>query len=358
MKLAFSLTRSLSLSFACVALIAVSVEQAFAVDSVTRKSDLKKIIGTISSMSKTELTIKRLQGEETIAANDVASIEFDGGGAELKLGYAEENGGRFEMALQRYLKAKSDAKSPSTYLMGEYEYVIARATAKQATVDADKRNQAIQKLTSAQKSYPDHIRFYESVFLLSQLQLLEKDFDGARSTLTVLKKAPWTDFKLAASIVEARVLMNEGKVDEAIVLFDAAAKSAGDSPADQSRKNEAILGHARGLLVRAKYEDALKILDSILEKRGPVEDNSVEAEAYVLQGQALRGLGRNKEAALAYLHVDILFPREAAFHAESLYQLSVLWKLVQHPDRSIEASGKLVQLYPNSEWRKKLTDGE
>lgn len=341
-----------------VAITFVSATSVSAVDIITKKSDGKKVSGTILSMFKTDLTIKKLQGEETIPANDIAAIEWEGGGPELKLGYVEENGGRYETALQRFLKAKSDSKSTNANLQGEYEYNIARVTAKMALVEPDKRHQAIQKLQAAEKSHPDHFRYYESILLLSQLQLLEKDFEGVRTTLNILKKAPWPEYKLAASIVEARALMNEDKIDEAIALFESAEKSADDSPASQSRKYEAILGHARALLARTKYEEALKILDTILDKRGPVDDNAVEAEAYMLQGQALRGLGRNKEAALAYLHVDILFPREATFHAESLYQLSVLWKLVQNPDRSAEASGKLVQLYPNSEWRKKLTDGE
>ena len=339
-------------------IIAIPLSPGFAIDIITKKSDGKRVNGTISAMSKTELTLKRNVGDpETVSANDIAAIEWEGGGPELKLGYSDENGGRYDSAAQRFLKAKGDAKSPSDFLKGEFEYMIARVAAKQALSDPEKREQAIQKLISAEKAYPDHVRFFESVLLLSQIQLAAKDFAATRKTLETLSQAPWSDLKLAARIAEARVLVGEGKIDEAIAAFDSVASAAGDSPSDASRKYEAKLGHARGLIMQTKYEDALKILDDVTDK-GPVDDSAVQAEAYTLQGQAYQGLGRNKEAALAYLHVDILFPRESAYHAEALYQMSNLWKLVQHPDRSADAAGKLVQLYPNSDWRKKLGGGE
>ncbi|MEI8019522.1 MAG: tetratricopeptide repeat protein [Schlesneria sp.] len=344
--------------FVSVTIVALPLNSLFAIDIITKKSDGKRVNGNISSMSKTELTLKKNQGEpEIVSANDIAAIEWEWGGGELKLGYSDENGGRYDSATQRLLKAKADAKSPSDFLRGEFDYIIARIAARQALADPEKRQQAIQKLIAAQKGYPDHVRFYESVLLLSQIQLAEKDFAGARSTLEKLSQAPWNDLKLAAQIAESRVLVAEGKIDEAITGFEAIVASAGDTPADISRKFEAMLGHARGLIAQTKFDEALKILDVVTEK-GPAEDSTVQAEAYILQGQALQGLGRTKEAALAYLHVDILFPKEAGFHAEALYQMSNLWKLVQHPDRSAEAAGKLVQIYPNSEWRKKLVGNE
>ena len=350
--------KSFSRIVTLVTTMVIPMTPLFAIDIITKKSDGKRVNGSISAMSKTELTLKKNVGEpDVVSANDIAAIEWDGGGPELKLGYSDENGGKFESATQRFLKAKADAKSPSDFLKGEFEYMLARVAAKQALADPDKREQAIQKLIAAQKAYPEHVRYYESVVLLSQIQLAAKDLTSVRKTLEALSQSPWNDLKLAARIAEARALVAEGKIDDAIAAFDSVANSVGDSASEAPRKYEAMLGHARGLIMQSKFEDALKILETVTEK-GPADDSTVQAEAYVLQGQAYQGVGRTKEAALAYLHVDILFPRESAFHAEALYQMSNLWKLVQHPDRSAEAAGKLVQIYPNSEWRKKLSATE
>ena len=96
--------------------------------------------------------------------------------------------------------------------------------------EPDKREQAIQKIEAAQKAYPDHVRFYESQLLLSQIQLAAKEFAAARTSLEKLSQAPWNDVKLAARITEARVLMAEGKLDEAISSFESVAASAGTRP--------------------------------------------------------------------------------------------------------------------------------
>ena len=326
-------------------------------DTVTRKSDGKKFGGSIIDMSKNEFRVKKSVGEpDVLQANDVSAVDWAGASGDLRLGVSDENGGRFEMAIQRYTKSQTESKNPSEVLKAEFMYVIARTTAKMALSDPAKQASAIQLLQAAQKSGPDHFRYYESVNLLGQMQLAAGDFVGARTTFGILAKAPWSDYKLAARIAAGRILIAENKLDEAVTEFEAAGASASDSPADQIRKYEALLGQARALVMQAKYEDGLKLLETVTDK-GPAEESSLQAEAYVLQGDSLQALGRAKEAALAYLHVDILFSRETTQHAAALFNLVKVWKLVQLPDRSTEAEAKLVQLYPNSAWRKKLAGG-
>ena len=120
---------------------------------------------------------------------------------------------------------------------------------------------------------------------------------------------------------------------------------------------EAMLGQARALIAQTKNEEALVILELVTDK-GPADESALQAEAYVLEGNTLQALGRMKEAALAYLHVDLLFSRETALHAEALYNLAKTWKLVQNQERSDQAGGKLEKMYPNSLWRKKLIEGK
>lgn len=330
----------------------------FALDTITRKSDGKKFTGAITSMSKTEINFKKSVGEpEVIQSNDVAAVEFDGGGPELRLGYTDENKGNFDLAIGRYTKAKGDAKSPSDNLKAEFDYIIARVAAKVAMADTAKQDAAIAGLLAVQKARPEHFRFYESVITLGQLQLAKGDFAAARATFDQLNKSPWSDYKLLAKIASGRIFVAEGNFDAAAKEFEEAAAAATDSAADQTRKYEAMLGQSRALIAQSKFEDAMKILDLVTDK-GPADESTLQAEAYVLQGNALQSLGRNKEAAIAFLHVDILYPRESSLHAEALYNLAKTWKLVQLDGRSAEAEAKLVQNYPNSVWRKKLADSK
>lgn len=336
------------------AVVAIQASSLMAVDTVTRKSDGKKFGGTITDMSKNEFKVKKAVGEpDVIQANDVAAVDWDGATGDLRLGASDENGGKYDTAIQRYTKSKTDTKNQSDALKAEFDYVIARATARMALADPTKLDEAIQKLQAAQKSHSDHFRYYESVGLLGQLQLAKGDYAAARDTFAVVAKAPWSDYKLAARIASGRILTAENKLDEAAKEFEAASAAAGDSPADQVRKYEAMLGQARALVMQSKHEEALKILELVTDK-GPVEESALQAEAYVLQGDSMQALGRAKEAALAYLHVDILFARESSQHAAALFNLIKVWKQVNLPDRSAEAEAKLVQNYPNSVWRKKL----
>lgn len=346
--------RSTGIHLACLLAIVAVASPAWSADIVNRKSSAR-VAGKITGGSKTELTIKPATGDAVnVPANDIASVEWDDASADLKLGISDENGGRFDSALQRITKSKTDSASAGEQLKLEFEFLIARITARQAIADPAKRDAAIKLLQAFLKSGANHFRYYEAAGYLGQVQLAAKDYASARTTFEILSQAPWSDVKLSAKIANGRVLMGEDKPDEAVKVFDEAIATAGDSAADKARRYEAMLGKARALILQSRHDAALADLDEVTTK-APANDTPVQAEAYVLQGNALQALNRNKEAVLAYLHVDILFPRESAFHAESLYHMARLWKTVQAPERGLDAEAKLQSAYPNSEWTKKLS---
>ena len=91
--------KSFSRIVTLVTTMVIPMTPLFAIDIITKKSDGKRVNGSISAMSKTELTLKKNVGEpDVVSANDIAAIEWDGGGPELKLGYSDVNGGN---ALER-----------------------------------------------------------------------------------------------------------------------------------------------------------------------------------------------------------------------------------------------------------------
>ena len=79
------------------------------------------------------------------------------------------------------------------------------------------------------------------------------------------------------------------------------------------------------------------------------------AEAYLRQGDCYQEQQKIRDAVIAYLHVDVLFPTEKELHAEALYRLARLWAPAGRPDRAREASAKLNEIYPDSEWTRKLS---
>jgi tetratricopeptide (TPR) repeat protein len=336
---------------------ALAVSAADAADIVNRKSGEKRVAGAITGATKTEVTVKPSTGEPvSIPANDVASVDWDEAPSDMKLGKGDETNGRYEAALQKFTKAADEVKSGSDLVKTDLDFLIARTTARLALTDPARRDEAVTKLSGFLKAHSDSFRFYDAQQWLGQVHLARQDFSAARSTFETLGQAPWSDYQLSAKASLGRVLMGENKLEEAIQAFDAAVAAAGPSPADQDRKYEAMVGKARALIALNKKEEALTVLDEVVDK-GPQDVSALMAEAYVLQGDCLQAVNKTKEAVLAYLHVDVLFQRESASHAEALYHLAKLWKTVQHPDRALEAQAKLEGTYPNSEWTKKLGSG-
>jgi hypothetical protein len=95
------------------------------------------------------------------------------------------------------------------------------------------------------------------------------------------------------------------------------------------------------------------LLEEVIAK-APADDVKVNAEAFLRQGDCLREQGADKDALLAYLHVDVLFSSEKAMHAEALYRLATLWDKVGSKVRADEAREKLKSDYENSEWARQL----
>lgn len=339
---------------ASLAMLQVTV----AADALTRKSGGSRVGGAVTAVSKTEVVIKPSTGDAvTVPANEIATIDWDGAPPDLALAVSDENGGRLDSSLNRLAKAQEAAKSANNNIKADVEFLIARVTARQALVDAAKQEAAVEKLRAFQKAWPDSFRYFESQNYLGQVLLAKADYAGAREAFDALSKSPWKDYQLAATISTAKILSAEGQADAAVKLFDEVIAGAGDNPAEQGRKYEAMVGRARGLVAQSQFPEALKTLEDVTNN-GPPDNSALQAEAYVLQGSCLQALNRTKEAILAFLHVDVLFARESTYHAESLYQLSRLWRTVQHDDRALDAQAKLVSSYPNSEWAKKAAGAQ
>ena len=109
---------------------------------------------------------------------------------------------------------------------------------------------------------------------------------------------------------------------------------------------------AECLQKQAKFDEATKVFANILEEASD-DDKKTLAETCVRLGDCYQAAGRTKEAILAYLRVDLLFPKEKNQHAEALYHLSRLFAKDGKPDKAAEAQAKLQESYPRSPWTAK-----
>jgi len=341
-----------------LALWSLAAASAGAVDTVTRKSTEKAAIGEITSVSRMELVVKpRIGNATTVPANDILDVDWDAAPPSLKLGRSQESSGQFDLALKSYQQAVTENQSSNANVRAEIEFSLARVTAKTAFADPTKLAEATAKLTEFTEKHRDHYRYFDAELLLGDLALASNDATSAEAVFDVLLTAPWADFQMAGNIGKGRILFARDDITGAKQAFDAVALQTPKTPAETSRKLEAMLGQATCLQKQQQNAEAVQILDQVVQETA-VNDTRLQAEAYVRQGESYAAMGdKKKDAIRSFLFVDVVpaLAQHTDFHAEALYHLAQLWPLVSHQEWGIEASARLQQLYPNSVWAKKLS---
>ncbi|MGQ0637441.1 MAG: hypothetical protein ACT4QC_22780 [Planctomycetaceae bacterium] len=329
-----------------------------AVETVTRKHD-KPLSGEVTGVSKTEVTVKVKSPREetlTIPANEIQHIGWTGESPETNLARSDEAAGRFQKALDGYKKAQAGSKSTNPLARLEIDYAVARAAGRLAAGDPEKAADAIRQLEEFRSKLADHYRYYEAVQLLGELYLAHKDFPKAQAAFDALGRAPWAETKMVARIATARLLAEDGKQEEALAAFDTVAGTSASGAREESLRQEAVLGKARVMVSQGQFAGAEKLLAEVIARADP-EDARVNAEAHVRLGDCLREQGKDTDALLAYLYVDVLphLASERALHAEALFQLARLWDKVGRKDRAAEAREKLqADELKDSAWARRL----
>ncbi len=331
---------------------------AWSLDTVNRKSQ-KATGGTISSITANEVVVTQKIGnkEEKIPANDITKIEWDAQPPEFTRARSFIDGSKFADAKEPFeALLKTDLK-PN--VKTDVEYYLARIAYQSAQGDPTIAKEAIKKLADFTTLRKTSYRYYEALTMLGEIALISGDDAAAEKAYDAMAKAPWPETKLAARIGSARVLLAKNDAAGAKKAFDEVASAEAKTPAETSQKLEGMLGQAECLMQEKKYPEAVKILEQVIDTSAP-GDTRLQAQAYLRQGDCLKALGeKTKEAAIAYLHVDVL-PTLAAhkdLHAEALFNLAGLWGSLGQADRAERAQAKLKEEYPNSEWTKKLGGG-
>lgn len=342
-----------------IALAATVERTAVGLDTVTRRSTEKRAAGEITEISKTEIIVTPKVGSPTtVPANDIERIEWDSEPASLKLARSNAASGQYQLAIENFNKAKSEAPAGKEFLQADIAYGICHATGKLALVDAEQHSAAVEQLNAFIESHPDHYRFFDVLLLLGDVHLAKEDTVEATAAFNRVATAPWPDYQMGANIALGRTALLQGDVVAARTAFESVSGMQAKSPAEEARKYEALLGLATVLQRENKYQEAAEALNEIIHNTS-VDDVRLQAEAYVRQGDCFAAItGREKDAVMAYLHLDVIpsLSRENDLHAEALYHLARLWPLLGHVDRADLAAGKLQSDYPNSPWTKKLAN--
>lgn len=337
--------------------LAVSATQALAIDEVIRKSGVGSAKGSITEITTTNVTVKPKIGQAvTVPANDIDRVRWDGEPPKLNLARSAEQAGRLQEAMEAYTEIAKDPKAKDENIKRDIDFMMARTLGKMALSDPSKSDEAIQRLEAFNNANPDHFYFYEGRLVLGQVLMAAKEYPKAGLAFDAVKKAPWADFKMAANSAGAKLKLVQNDIAGALQDYESVIALKATTAAEKSRRYEAILGKATCLTQQKSYDEAVTALGLVI-KEAPAENGQIQAEAYIRQGDCFQAKGQLKEAILAYLRVPVLFSKEKALYAESLYHLANLWGRVGKPERGDQARQDLEVKFPNSEWTKKLAAG-
>ncbi|NBV44055.1 MAG: tetratricopeptide repeat protein [Planctomycetia bacterium] len=308
--------------------------------------------GKITAVTPNEVQIEDRAGEiRRVAVDRIRDVQFAGEPQSLRSARGMLSRGRAAEALEEIAKveaAELDGAEPT--VLADMDYVKAVAAGRVALVTGADPRDAGRLVNDFLQKHPESHHLYDVQELLGDLLARAGRADNALAAYSQMAKGP-PAFKVRAAAAKARMLLDQQKHREALAEFDAAlAVDAGDE-ASGAQKRAAALGRARSLIGLGRHDDAIGVVTTVIDQSDPEEGDALAA-AYDTLGVAYRSAGRDQDALIAFLTVDLVYNGSPEAHAEALWNLVELWERARNPERAREARATLDASYPGSRWAK------
>jgi tetratricopeptide (TPR) repeat protein len=326
---------------------ALSSPQFAAADKV-KVIDGKQSSGRLAENTPTELMIELGATKKRFAVNMIETVSFEAEPSDLTQARNAVRAGRYEDALALLEKIAVGSLNRDE-IVQDVEFFKALAAARLALAGSGSKADAGKKLLAFEKAHKTSFHYFETCEALGDLLAALNKFDQAESFYAKLGSAPWPDYKMRAGVLAGRALVGQKEYVRALARFEEVLATEATGKEADRQKLAATLGKAAALVGSGKSDEAIKSVEAIIAKADP-ENVELNARAYNILGNAYRGVGKKKEALLAFLHVDLLYSKFPDQHAEALANLATLWIEVDKADRAAQARSVLNEKYPDSVW--------
>ena len=325
-----------------------------------RLLDRSEISGEIVVASPNEIEIKDQRSEQVkkVSIDRIREVALADEPDSLRNARGMLFRGDAASALQELTKVQdADLQGASDRVLAEMQFVKAAALARQATLTGNGLAEGEKALRDFVSKNPKTHHFYRSAEMLGDLLAKAQKFPDAATVYSALEKGP-AALKVRAASAKANLNFAQGKFAEALNDFENAAKVQTDpkDAASEQQKLEASLGTARCLARLEKDTDAIALIQKVVKGADP-EERDMLSKAYAVLGDAYRAAGKEQDALIAFLTVDLVYNTQPESHAEALFNLAQLWDKAQNPERARQAKQALEATYPDSPWTKKLAAG-
>ena len=308
--------------------------------------------GTVKSTSSLMVVVvDKVALEDEIPVNEIIKIDFDGEPRAMKNARTELLRGNYEAAVESLDKVQP-SQLTSNFIRQDFEFYKAFCAAKLALGGTGTLTEAGKLMKAFVTNNKDSYHYLQACETVGDLYVAAGAHAGAVQYYDRLAETPWPDYKMRANVAIGRAQLAQGLMTEAGKSFDAVLAINAQGDLATAQRLAATLGKARCLAAADQHADAIKMVNSILAKSDP-ENVELHARAYNTLGTALRKAGRDREALLAFLHVDVLYFALPEAHAEALANLAQLWDAMHKTERAVRTRAILDEQYRGSPWAKK-----
>ncbi len=306
------------------------------------------------TLSKESLSLAYARTKKPV--DTVLEVFFDGEPAELRSARTNLRRRDAAAALADLVKIKEEElQGKPAAVAEEMAFVRAASLGLQALQSGSKLQPAAEAVKGFLTKHPRSFHAYDMHEMLGDLVTRGGKLDEAAAAYAFLEKGP-ASYRIRATALKARLLREQKKYADALRLLDDATRvdlQPGDVAGTRA-KREAELGRAQCLSRLEKAADAIAAARGVIRQIDP-DDKDLLGRAFNVLGDAQRAAGgRDEDAVIAYLTVDLVYNTAAETHAEALYNLVDLWQRTKNPERAREARQTLESQYPNSPWTKRL----
>lgn len=332
--------------------------------------DRKEVFGEIQAATPDEVEILDSRGEAMrIPIDRIREVLLNGEPESLRNARGmllRQDAGAALEELAKVTKPELDGSS--NLVLAEMDFVRAAALGRVAAGSAGAAGgaagmaEAEAALRGFLKAHATSFHRYEALEIISALFARAGRYDDAAAALAGLEKGP-ASLRVRAAVGKAKLFYEQQKYAEALREFEAAEKAQTDDAdlASRRQKAEAALGRARCLARTGKAVEAVTVATSGVSTSGArglgAEDGEFLALAYATLGDALRAGGKDQDAIIAFLRVDLVHNAMPDAHAEALFNLAQLWDKMKNPERARQVRKALEATYPESRWTRLLAEG-
>jgi len=250
---------------------------------------------------------------------------------------------------------QSELEGAPNLVLAELDFVKAAALGRKATGAEVATAEAALRgfLAKNAKSY----NFFRAQEILGDMLAKAGKYADAATAYATLEKGP-PAYRVRAASAKANLAYAQKQYAEALKEFENAGKIQTD-PKDESsarQKREAELGRARCLSRTSKAPDAVAAVLGAIKAADP-EDKEMLGKAYNVLADAYKEQGKDQDALINFLMVDLVYNALPDSHAEALFNLAQLWEKAKNPERARQAKQVLQSTYPESQWTKMLGAG-